>query len=211
MKLQQTTTDYNRPTNCPYCSCVWTPDCWLEVLVCIRNVIRPINSTKAFRDFPRFYTKCWFGTQNGGFAACFSCSRLQNNFIFFSNATLSKRSKYLHNAIPQTQSAIKMLDLCPLLHNRSSSLPSTFPFTSLCFTSLPDYLYQKDERALPRNLQGSKRFWHSPITRSVVPVIASPSPPPVFSLLFSFLIFYLLCNVDRIRANPYQSVHWYGS
>jgi hypothetical protein len=56
---------------------------------------------------------------------------------------------------------------------------------------LPAYLQHVDERALPGNLQKSKRFWTLPFTISVVPVTATPTPS--FLLLLSLILKLLNC------------------
>jgi hypothetical protein len=69
-------------------------------------------------------------------------------------------SKFCHNAALQTQNSPQILNLSPLMHSPNGPIHViNTVIISQRLTLLPAYFYQKDERALPPNLQNSKPFW----------------------------------------------------
>jgi hypothetical protein len=71
-----------------------------------------------------------------------------------SHAALPTISKFRHNAAPQTQNSVQMLNSHPLQH--TSSIPPAF-FTYQPSTLFPAYVY-RDEWALPGNFRALKCF-----------------------------------------------------
>ena len=58
--------------------------------------------------------------------------------------------------MPPSENQTQPRRLAPSL---SCAVPTVHFFTSEGFTLFPDYLYQKDERALPGNLQSGRNLW----------------------------------------------------
>jgi hypothetical protein len=99
---------------------------------------------KVFRAFPRFYSKFWVGTPIPHCSTCFTYSppNVKSNCHY--NADFP-------TLIPK---------LIPIIRSKTPAHHNThFTFiTSQTFTLPQTYLYQKDERPLPVNLQTRRIF-----------------------------------------------------
>jgi hypothetical protein len=133
-----------------------TPDCWLEV-----SLHPEVPATGQLdQGFPSSQSKCWVGTKIPRCTACFSCSPPNINF-----------SKFRHNI------ALPMSDCISPHYSRSN----IFKIQNWTNPKYNPRLSQKDQRALPGNLQNCQILFRLP-------------PPPTFLLSLSLRVqwFYLV-------------------
>jgi hypothetical protein len=107
--------------------------------ICIRKVLRPANSIKAFRGFTRSQSKCWVGTQIPRRTACFLCSP-PNGDIKISSSCIPLQClqpycfRVLHiNILKSSGYYMHMLEHCILPTECVSVLHMVLTINSDCF------------------------------------------------------------------------------
>jgi hypothetical protein len=72
-----------------------------------------------------------------------------------------------------------MLNVFPMLHTpKQSTCQHAIYFNVQYFTLFPAYLYQKDKRSLPGNLQSSRLLCFPPGLIANVLILTAPPPAP---------------------------------